>query len=149
MLFPHRKKEKKILVSIRNIIAGKKALLKSVLFFFFFSCKISSRRSVKMPRSGILIQDLSRYIWHFRAAPPHLPLSLSASPATQTFILQRSVQNQTYSELSFSPSSLLLEWTIPFSITAQGPSFYFFTLQDMKCMPDFLLKPTTAFQFFC
>lgn len=122
-----QKERKKKTVS-RNIIAGNKAILKSIfiLFFFFPICDISSRRAVKMPRSDILIQDLPRYIWHFRAAQLHLPLCLSASPATQTFILQRSVQNQTFSQLSFSPSSLPLEWTIPFSTTAQWLSFYFF-----------------------
>lgn len=29
---------------------------------------------MKMPWSGILIQDFSRYIWHFRAAQPHMRL---------------------------------------------------------------------------
>lgn len=106
------------------------------LFLFYLICKISSRRAVKMPRSDILIQDLSRYIWHFRAAQLHLPLCLSVSPATQTFTLQRLVQNQTFSQLSFSPSSLPLEWTIPFYTTAQWLSFYFSILQDMKCMSE-------------
>lgn len=136
MLLPHRKKDKRILVS-RNTIAGSKALLKSVFIFFFPVCNISSRKAVKMPRSAIQLQSLSRYIWHFRAAQPHLPLCLSASPATQTFIFQRPVQNQTFPQLSFSPSSLPLEWTTPFSITAQRLSFHFSTLQDRKCMPDF------------
>lgn len=149
MLLPHKKEDKKILLS-RNLIAVNKALLKSIFALFFSPISnISSRRAVKMPRNAILIQDLSRYIWHFRAAQPHLPLCLSASPATQTFILQRSVQNQTFSQLPFSPSTLPLQWTILFSITEQWLSFHFSTLQDSKCMPDFLLKPTAAFHCFC
>lgn len=149
MLFPHRKKDKKVLVS-RNAIAGNRALFKSVLilFFFFPVCNISSIKAVRMPRSAILIQGLSRYIWHFRAAQPHLPLCLSASPATQTFILQRAVRNQTFPQLPFSPFSLPLEWTIPFSITAQRQlSFFHTSRQEMYAW--FLLKPTSAFHCFC
>lgn len=103
----------------------------------FFSSAILLEEQLKMPKSAILIKDLPRYIWHFSAAQPHLPLCLFASPATQTLTLQRSVRNQTLSQLPFSSSPLPLEWTILFSTTAQWPSFHFPTLQNRKCMPDF------------
>lgn len=125
MLLPHRKKDKKILVT-RNLIAGNTALLKSIFTLFFFPvCNITSRRAVKMPRSAILIHDLSRYIWHFRAPEPHLPHLPHQQP--KHLYSRDQYRIRLFPQLPFSPSSLPLEWTILFSITEQWLSFHFST----------------------
>lgn len=108
---------------------------------FSFLHNIPFRRAVQMPESAI--QDLSRYIWHFSAAQPHLSLCPSASPVTQTLLPCRSVQKQTLSQLPFS-SSFPLERAMLFSTTAQWPSFHSQTPKWEMCACLFI-KPTLAF----
>lgn len=148
MLLPHKKEDKKILLS-RNLIAGNKALLKSIFALFFSPISnISSRRAVKMPRNAILIHDLFQVHLTFQSSSTSfapLPVCLTSNPNIYTPEICTESDFFSIAIFSFYPSTTMNN-TLFHHWTVTELSLFHTSRQQMYA---FLLKPTAAFHCFC